>query len=285
MFFRTILQAWLSNAAKARLRQTVVDAAQKQLAQPASPPPAEGPKICHLGVVFALGIESGCFEDVLQGVITIRGNGFVGREGGLNGRRVVVMLSGAGRQNAARATEVLIAGHRPRRVISAGFAGGLCPTMKRNDILVADRLSNTDGGAMTLELPAGLAATLNQSGVHCGGLLTADHVVRLPRERQSLFQRYGAIAVDMETFAVAEVCRESQVPFSAIRVINDTADQTLSREVEHLLAQRSGPAQWGAALGAVWRRPASAKDMYQLHENALVASLRLAKFLAKVSFD
>jgi len=35
----------------------------------------------------------------------------------------------------------------------------------------------------------------------------------------------------------------------------------------------------------MWRRPASAKDMYQLRENALVASGRLAKFLAQSSFD
>ena len=103
-------------------------------------PPAEEPKPCHLGIVFALGIESGCFEDLLGGVVTIRGNGFVAREGGLHGRRVVIILSGPGRQHAARATEVLIDGHRPGRVISAGFAGGLSPELKRNDILIADRL-------------------------------------------------------------------------------------------------------------------------------------------------
>ena len=41
----------------------------------------------------------------------------------------------------------------------------------------------------------------------------------------------------------------------------------------------------GAAVGALWRRPASAKEMYQLRENALVASGQLAKFLAEVRFD
>ena len=37
------------------------------------------------------------------------------REGGLHGRRVVVILSGAGRNNAPRADRVLIDGHRPPR--------------------------------------------------------------------------------------------------------------------------------------------------------------------------
>lgn len=284
MPFRFLLQTWLQNAAKAKLRKTVVETAKEQLAQPAAPPSVAGPKICHLGVVFALGIESGCFEDALQGVVTIQANRLVAREGGLKSRRVVVILSGPSRENAARATEILIDGHQPRRVVSAGFAGGLCPEMKRNDLLVADRLLSAEGGEMAVELPAGLSAALGGPGVHCGTLLTADRVVRLPSERQSLFRRYGAMAVDMETFAVAEVCRVRNVAFSSIRVVNDTSDETLPRDVKHLLAQPSGPAQWGAALGSIWRRPASVKDLYQLRENALVASLRLAKFLAETDF-
>jgi adenosylhomocysteine nucleosidase len=285
MFLRTLLQTWLQNAAKAKLRDTVVQAARGELAKTAALPPAEEPKPCHLGVVFALGIESGCFEDLLQGVVTIRGSGLVAREGGLGGRRVVVILSGPGRRKAAQATEILIDGHRPRRVISAGFAGALCPKLNRNDILVADRLLTTDGGEMAIELPAGLATTLSRPGVHRGPLLTTDRVVRQPREKLALFQRHGAMAVEMETFAVATVCLRRNVPFSSIRVINDPADETLPRDVEHLLAQKAGAAQLGAALGAIWRRPASAKDMYQLRENALIASGRLAKFLAEARFE
>jgi adenosylhomocysteine nucleosidase len=285
MSLRYLLQTWLQNAAKAKVRDAVVQAAQRQLSSETDSPPVEAPKPCHLGVVFALGIESGCLEDLLQGLVTIRGEGFVAREGGLNGRRVVIILSGPGRQNAARATTILIDGHQPDCVISAGFAGGLCPKLKRSDILVADRLLNSEGSQMAIELPTSLSAMLDRPGVHRGPLLTNDRVVRLPAERKSLFERCGAMAVDMETFAVAEVCRQRGVPFASLRAINDTADEVLPRDVEHLLAQKSGAAQWGAALGAVWRRPASAKDMYQLRENALVASLRLAKFIADIRLD
>jgi adenosylhomocysteine nucleosidase len=285
MYLRSLVQAWLKNAANAKVREAVVQAAKGQLAQPAVEPPTGELKACHLGIVFALGIESGCLEDILQGALTIRGSGLVVREGGLKGRRVVVMLSGAGRKKAAAATELLIDGHRPQRVISAGFAGGLCPSLKRHDILIADRLLDANGGEMPVELPAGLAAMVAQPGVRCGPLLTADHVVRLPSEKQSLFERYGALAVDMETFAVAEVCGRRQIAFSSIRVINDPADEELPRDMEHLLAQKTEAARLGAAVGAFWRRPASAKDMYQLRENALVASDRLAKFLAQTGFD
>jgi adenosylhomocysteine nucleosidase len=285
MVFRSLLQTWLQNAAKGKFRDVVLEAAKTQLAAPTEAPPAEELRPCHLGLVFALGIESGCLEDLLQGVVTIRSARFVAREGGLAGRRVVTILSGPGTVNAADAADVLIDAHRPQRVISAGLAGGLSSKLHRNDIVVADRVVTTDGRELPLPLPNNMSAAFQPPGVHHGTLLTADRVVRLPSERQSLHHQYGALAVDMETFAVAEVCQRRGVPFLAVRVINDTFDETLPPDVEHLLAQKTGAAQWGAALGAMMRRPASAKDMYQLRENTLVASLRLAKFLTAYCFD
>ena len=115
--------------------------------------------------------------------------------------------------------------------------------------------------------------------------MTVNAVVRLPGEKKSLFQHYGALAVDMETYAVAEVCRRRNVAFSSIRVINDTADELLPKDVNHLLVQKTHAARLGAALGAVFRRSASIKDMYQLKENALIASGRLAKFLGQIQWD
>jgi len=284
--FRPLLQTWLRNAAKAKVREGVVRAAREQFTEKTTEntPAGEG-KPCQLGVVFALGIESGGFEDVLDGLVTTSGGGFVVREGGLKGHRVVVVLSGAGRQSAAHATEILIEGHRPRRVVSAGLAGGLSPKLKRNDILIADRLLSIDGGDMSIELPPALSATKSRPDVHCGALLTVDRMVRLPSDKETLFRQYSALAVDMETFATAEVCRRREVPFSAVRAINDTADDTLPHDVEYLLEQTSGAARLGAAVGAVWHRPASLKEMYQLRENALVASDRLARFLAGITFD
>ncbi|MCE5301508.1 MAG: hypothetical protein LLF97_00185 [Planctomycetaceae bacterium] len=284
MAWPRLLLWMLQNAAQGGLRRMAADTAQR-IAR--SPPdvPAESPKDAHLGLIFALSIESGCLEDLLDGMVVIRGKGVIAREGGLRGRRTIVVRSGPGLARARHATELLIDGHRPSRIISAGFAGAISGDLHRNDLLVADRVRNESGEEIAVELPPGLAATLQQPGVHCGPLLTCRGVVRKPSARRALFERHGAMAVDMETFAVAEVCRRRGVPFSSIRAINDTADETLSRDVEHLLAQRTAAAQWGAALGAVLRRPASAKDFYQLRENALVASLRLAKFLAAVRFD
>jgi adenosylhomocysteine nucleosidase len=240
-------------------------------------------KPCHYGIVFALGIESGGLEDLLSGLIRIRGSGFVVKEGGLKGRRIVIIRSGAGRENAARATEMLIDGHRPRIVISAGFAGGLDPSLKRHDILVADSvLCKTDFKSV---LPIPNSQSLiphfpsDWPNLHTGKLLTLDHVVRDMAEKQALYEKYHAMAVDMESYAVAEVCRRREAPFAAIRVIHDAAGETLPSYIERILRQKSEPARFGAALGAIFRRPASIKELWALKENSLIASVQLAKFI------
>ena len=80
-----------------------------------------------------------------------------------------------------------------------------------------------------------------------------DRVVRLPEEKRALGEKYAALAADMETLAVAEVCRSRQTPFLAVRVVNDAADDALPRDVEKLLAQR-GAARLGAAVGSILKR-------------------------------
>jgi len=245
--------------------------------------PPERPAGVELGFLFALRIEAAGLLDRLAGPIrSTKGHGFAVREGRLRRRSVAVVISGAGRRAAARATEALIAGHRPSWVLSAGFAGGLKRRLKRGDILMVDHLADTGGGELALDLKVDPATLGQTSGVHVGRLLTADRIVRLPGEKQSLGEQYHAMAVDMESYAVAEVCRDRRVRFLAIRVVNDSVDDELPRDVEHLLAQKTGAARFGAAVGSIWRRPSSIKDMLRLKKTAKEASRRLAKFLSEM---
>ena len=279
MSFSPLLQHWFRTTA----RQTVLDAAQNQLAaagQPASANSPPGP--CDFGLVFALAIESGCLVDLLEDVSVTRGNGFTVREGRRNGRTIVLVESGAGREAAARATHALLDAHRPGLVFSAGFAGALSPELRRGDLVVADRLVDPEGRRWAAD-PASLPPWLPEvRGLRIGPMLTVDGIVRLGEEKRALGAKHHALAVDMESLAVAEVCRERNVPFMAVRVVNDAVDDELPPDIERLLAQRTLAAQLGAAAGSLCRRPSGAKDLFRLQQNALAASDRLAKFLAGV---
>jgi adenosylhomocysteine nucleosidase len=248
-----------------------------------------------MGIVFALPIEAACFADMLGNVRVTRGDGFVARQGSYGKRPVVVVESGTGERRAAKATHAMIDAYRPRFVASAGFAGGLDPQVRRNDLVLANSLirlpspsgggrapcthGRGEGGEMTLELATLLPRLGDVPNLHQGRLLTADRVIRRREEKLQLGRQHAALAVDMETFVVAEVCRRRGVEFLSVRAISDAADDELPADIGKLLAQKSFAAQLGAAVGSIFRRPASVKDLFNLHQSALACSKRLATFL------
>jgi adenosylhomocysteine nucleosidase len=265
------------------MREAAIGAASEagahaRTAEEQGPPNQEQP-VCHVGLVFALAIEAGGLVDRLAGVIRMEGAGFLAREGGLEGRRIVVVESGVGCERARRAAEALVLGHQPRWVISAGFAGALDERLRQGDILMADTIVDAGGGQLAIDLKVESDAARR---LHVGRLLTVDRVLRDPAEKQALGKRHAALAVDMESMAVAEVCRAEKVRFLSVRVIIDEVDRALPRDIDLLLNKKTTAGRLGAAAGAILRRPASIKDMWQLKEDALVASERLGKFLVGV---
>lgn len=268
-FLRQALNTWLRNEAQSRAQAAVGEALQGKPASDEAPAPP-----CAVGVIFALSMEAGGLLDLMSGVATTRGAGFVARRGTLDGRAVVVFESGPGPENAQRATRALLAGHQPEWVISAGLAGGLDPKLAKFDLLAANSVANPLGGRLSIDLQMP-----EQRGLHVGRLLTVDHIVRTPAERRSLREQHDALAVDMETFASAEVCAARGAKFLSVRIVSDTADQELPVDIEHLLKQTTLGGQAGAVMGSLFRRPSAIKDLWRLREDALVASDRLARFL------
>ncbi|HEY1598703.1 MAG TPA: hypothetical protein VGG64_03830 [Pirellulales bacterium] len=272
-----VLKRILTQQAQANLRGKVAQTVQEGLAGAAAGNTAASPASadCDVGLIFALAAESGGIEDLLSGTVTTKGDGFVARNGVLDGRRVVVVQAGAGRLAAVRGTQALIRGHRPDWVISAGFAGGLRSDLRRGDIVMVNEILDISGRLLSIDIQVPSAP-----GVHVGRLLTVDKIIRDPVEKAELGKTHAALAVDMESWAVGEVCRQDKVRFLAIRVISDTVEDALPEDLDRVIMQRTTAGRLGAAAGTLFRRPASIKDLLRLKEDALVASDRLAKFLS-----
>jgi adenosylhomocysteine nucleosidase len=277
-----LLRDWLRKAAAQRLREAAAQAVREHV-EPREPPSDPGRMLamgtCDVGLVFATEIESGGVEDLLRGVVCVRGERLVARQAQYQGRSLVLVRCGAGRQAAADATEALILGHRPRCVISAGFAGGLQTGVARNDLVVADGLVDADGRRLAIEPPLDRRCLPEAPPSHVGRLLTIDRVVQKPGEKKELGRKYEALAVDMESFDVAGVCRERHVPMLAVRVITDAVDEQLPRDMERLARQKTSAARWGAAIGTLLNRPSSIKDLWAMQEKALIGTDRLGRFL------
>lgn len=104
-----------------------------------------------VGFVFALGQEYGCFLDLLKNVKTTKGNGLKYHEALFGPLRIAIVESGIGQEAARAATLALIQAFRPRRVVSAGFSGGLVPSLRRNQIVLPrDLIQMTTGKKIDL---------------------------------------------------------------------------------------------------------------------------------------
>jgi adenosylhomocysteine nucleosidase len=239
---------------------------------PTAPPP--GP--ADIGIVAALPIEVEPLLERFQNVRKYAGPRHKIVEGECAGKLVTLIVTGTGRKAARRGTQLLLDGHRPAWVISAGFAGALDPGLERNKVLFATEVIDEDGLRWSIDVA--IPPEAESQGIRAGRLLTVDRIVRTAAEKAGLRDRFQADAVDMETSAVAGVCSERLVRFLSIRVVSDEAGVDLPPEVLSILG-RSGGYRVGAALGAIWRRPSSIKDLWALREHAVAASERLAEVL------
>ena len=164
----------------------------------------------------------------------------------MQGRRLVLAQAGVGRQRAERATQMLIAGHRPPWVISAGFSGGLQPGLKRGDIVMADSLVEPGGGRLAIDVRIDQQTLAATPGLHVGRLLTVDKIITESSDKKQLGKAYEALAVDMESWAVGEVCSQERVRFLAVRVISDAMEENLPRDLGRLITQKTAAGKVGA---------------------------------------
>lgn len=230
---------------------------------------------CDIGLVCALPLEVAPFLERCDRVKKYTGGAFTFRGGLLGDLRIAVVESGTGLTRARKATQALLDAHTPQWVVSAGFSGALRPEMRVGDIVMANSVIDPDGQSVQLDLqmPADPA-----HGLHVGPIATAKQIVRTVAEKQSLAEQTGALAVDLESSAVAAVCRESHTKFLAVRVISDDMSTDLPPEVMAIFGP-TGSVRAGAVAGALWKRFSSAKDMWRLREQATKAAERLAVFL------
>jgi hopanoid-associated phosphorylase len=117
-----------------------------------------------------------------------------------------------------------------RGVISFGVAGGLDPSLKTGDVVVATEVMAGDtrwlaGLPLTEDQIASIA--LGRRRVVRGLLAGVEEVVAARDSKAALHSETGAAAVDMESHIAAAYAAEAEIPFAALRVISDPAHRAL----------------------------------------------------------
>jgi 4-hydroxy-3-methylbut-2-en-1-yl diphosphate reductase len=119
----------------------------------------------------------------------------------------------------------------PDAVAVAGVAGGLDPSLRPGDVVVATEIRDS-AGRIALRGAAPLVAELRRRGlrVRTGPVVSTDHIVTHRAEREKLAGT-GAVAVDMESASLvrAVTARHRDAPIAVVRVIVDTVDTPIAR--------------------------------------------------------
>jgi adenosylhomocysteine nucleosidase len=99
-------------------------------------------------------------------------------------------------------------------------------------------------------------------------------------EKRDLRDRTGAIAVEMESAAVAAKAREWGVPFRCIKVVSDTAREDMPLDFNRYRDAAGRFSRGRIALAALGHPFSAIPGLLQLDRNCRKAAEKLGEFLA-----
>ena len=157
----------------------------------------------------------------------------------------VLVKSGVGKVNAARATQILIDNFKPDYIVNVGVAGGLNPMLSIGDIVIGETLVQHDFDIAAFGHAKGYIPGVGEK------IYADDYLVKKIEEaignqeekvykyekgviasgdifctaipmRDKIYAKFNAECVEMEGAAIGQVCSLCNVPFVVIRSISDT---------------------------------------------------------------
>ena len=201
---------------------------------------------------------------------------------------IYLCLSGMGYDAANEATEKLI-NLNINTLMSWGVAGALDPSLASGDLIIANSIISNDKTYKTA------TKWQNQLLVFCSEknykVLNADifsskDVCATIEDKKELFEKNKAIAVDMESAAIAEKALNHNLDFITIRSIADKADMAIPEAVlKH--TDKLGNPEILKFIGSCISKPAQIKELLKLassYKKALETLSDIAPALKKQYF-
>ncbi len=176
-------------------------------------------------------------------------------EGSLNGKKIVMMLSGVGKVNAAYATTIMLNKFDISVVVSTGIVGGL-GKLKTLTTMIPDSFCQHDMDTSPIGDPVGLISGINKimfpANAYAniclkralpeavGGILASgDQFISDNSQTSRIVSNFNAVACDMEAGAIAHVCYMSNTPFCAIKVVSDSGSEGANITYQELMSMAS----------------------------------------------
>ncbi len=142
-------------------------------------------------------------------------------------------------------------------LVSFGTAGGLMPDLEPGALVLADSVVRDDGKVFQASKPwlERMEKAVDGLGAVTGAAIAgSDTVVANPEAKRVLAAKTSAVAVDMESHAVARAAEEAGVPFLVVRVVADALGRTLPEWILGTVGE-SGGTRPGAVLSGLAQHP------------------------------
>jgi adenosylhomocysteine nucleosidase len=174
-------------------------------------------------------------------------------EGEVEGTRVVLVVTGVGKVSAALAAQFICDEFDPLSLVVVGLAGATESDGQRGRVIIASGALQHDVDARPFTDAKGVIPSLgktvfaadptlseklrhatervvdNPQIVRSGVVLTGDQIVTSRAIRDGLLADFpNGACLDMETAAIAQVAHQNGVPWAALRIISDAADENFN---------------------------------------------------------
>jgi len=191
----------------------------------------------RIGIIVAMRKELDLLLPLLQDSEESRMSGFEFYCGKMGRHDVMLMQCGIGKVNAAMGTLMLVNNFTPNYVINTGVAGGADTKVNVMDVVAGARVAYHDvwcGPESVLGQVQGLPLYFDgakrlidlvpeRDHIHKGLICSGDQFIDTIEAVNRIKGNFpDALAVDMESGAIAQVCHLNKVPFLALRVISDS---------------------------------------------------------------
>lgn len=192
------------------------------------------------GVIVAMESEFELLASAMENKVERQISGLLFLEGKMAGKTMILGKSGIGKVSAAIGAVEMLRFFSPDCIINSGVAGGLDAALQVSDIILGEKTVYHDvwcgeGNAYgqiqglppyyladrnLLQAALSIDSPVNiRSGLICSG----DRFITKAAELNFIKEKFPeAIAVDMESCAIAQVCYQYSIPFISIRIISDT---------------------------------------------------------------
>jgi adenosylhomocysteine nucleosidase len=191
---------------------------------------------------------------------------------------IMIVQTGIGIRNAEKALTWVLREFNADFIFSIGFAGALYEGARIGDLVMARNVSLVSGsGIRTLQIHD-KGALLNRlsagTRARAGSFFTLETLMQKKAVKLLVPTNAAFPVCEMETFPLAEVARQRQLPFLAVRSITDLADEEIPPEFLEV-ADSSGRDQVMRAAGLLLRNPWLIPTAAKLGRRSRTASMGL----------